>query len=205
MRLLIVGAGGHAKVVLDAALAAGLEIAGVIGQQGRATELLGYQVSDAHHGIEADGFIAATGDNAARAEEHRRYVSYGLRPLSVIHPSAVLADGVVIGEGTFVAAGVVVNVGATVGDDVVLNTGCRIDHDCVVGNHALIGPGANLCGSVHAGEGCLVGVGASVVPGARIGEWSVVGAGAAVIGDLPPRMVCVGVPARPLHSIEAPK
>lgn len=203
MRLLVVGAGGHAKVVLDAALLAGFEIAGVIGQEGGASALLGIPVTHDIDAIAADAFIVAIGDNAARAEEFARLSDLGMTPVSVIHPSAVIAPSATISTGTFVAAGAIVNPEAVIGDNAILNTGCTIDHDCLVGDHALIGPTASLCGAVRIGAGTLVGAGASVVPGATVGEWSVVGAGSAVTGDLPARSVCVGAPAAAIKRIGA--
>lgn len=200
MRLLVIGAGGHAKVVIDAALDAGFEIAGVVGAPGGREQVLGIPVSDSGEGIVADGFIAAIGDNAARARAFAEHIDRGLTPLSVIHPSAVISSRATIGAGTFVAAGAVVNVDARIGRDAILNTGCTVDHDCVVGDHALIGPTASLCGACSVGTGTLVGAGASLIPGASVGDWSVVGAGAAVTADFPDRTVCAGVPARALHG-----
>jgi len=101
-----------------------------------------------------------------------------------------------------VAAGAIVNIDARIGDNTILNTGCTIDHDCVIGAHALIGPLASLCGGVTVGEGALLGAGSTVVPLGSVGDWSVVGAGAAVTGELPPRSVCAGVPARVLRTTE---
>ncbi len=197
MRVLVIGAGGHAKVVIDAVRCAGFTIAGVLGREGDPDAVLGHAVSRDASDVEADGFIVAIGDNAARARAFDAHLERGgTPPVSIVHPSAVVATGVQIGEGAFVAAGVVVNVEARIGANSILNTGCTIDHDCVVGDHALIGPTASLCGGVEVGEGVLLGAGASVTPRARIGEWSTVGAGAAVVSDLPPRSVCVGVPAR---------
>jgi len=198
VRLLVIGAGGHAKVVVDAARCAGLTVAGVIGKPDDPATLLGIPVSRDASAVDADGFIVAIGDNAARARTFSAYRERGLEPASVVHPSAVIAGGVTMGSGAFVAAGVVVNVDARIGANAILNTGCTVDHDCVVGDHALIGPSASLCGGVEIGEGVLLGAGASVTPGARIGAWSVVGAGAAVVDHLPADSVCVGVPARPL-------
>jgi len=201
VRLLVIGAGGHAKVVIDAARCTGFEIAGVVGSPDGVTELLGIPVSHDAEQIEADGFIVAIGDNGARASEFDRRVAEGMNPATVVHPSAVIADGVTVGRGAFVAAGVVVNVDATIGDDTILNTGCTIDHDCVVGAHSLIGPNASLCGAASVGAGALVGAGASVAPCTSVGVWSVVGAGAAVVDSMPANRVCVGVPARPTREI----
>lgn len=202
MRLLVIGAGGHAKVVVDAARCAGMDVAGVVGRPGDPDDVLGIPVSHDASNIDADGFIIAIGDNAARARYFDEYHASGLAPVSVIHPSAVIAEGVHVGEGVFVAAGVIVNVDARIGTNAILNTGCTVDHDCVIGDHSLIGPRGSLCGAVEIGEGVLLGAGVNVTPGTRVGEWSVVGAGAAVVDDLPERSVCVGVPARVVRGIE---
>jgi sugar O-acyltransferase (sialic acid O-acetyltransferase NeuD family) len=200
VRLLVVGAGGHAKVVVDAAQAAGLTVCGVVGRDTDPADVLGVPVASDPAVFDADTFIVAVGDNTTRASMFADYLARGLSPASVVHPSAVVADGVTIGAGTLLAAGVVVNVGARIGDDAILNTGCTVDHDCEIGAHVHLGPGVNLCGAVTVGEGALLGVGACAIPGASIGEWSVVGAGSAVVAEIPARAVCGGVPARPLRS-----
>ena len=202
MRLLVIGAGGHAKVVIDAARCAGFEISGIVGREGDPAQVLGIPVSRDATDIAADEFIVAIGDNATRAHHFYECRAHALEPASVVHPSAVIARDVGIGAGTFIAAGVIVNVDAHIGANAILNTGCTIDHDCMIGDHALIGPTASLCGGVRIGEGVLLGAGASVAPGVSVGEWSVVGAGAAVVSDLPARSVCVGVPARRIRGIE---
>jgi sugar O-acyltransferase (sialic acid O-acetyltransferase NeuD family) len=204
VRLLVVGAGGHAKVVIDAAEAAGFTIAGVIGTPADAREILGHRVSHGDAAVPADGFIVAIGDNALRARRFAELAASGLAPVTVAHPSAIVGTGVVIGEGTFLAAGVIVNAGARIGVDTILNTGCAVDHDCVIRDHAHVGPRATLCGAVTIGEGALLGVSSCASPGISVGEWSIVGAGAAVVGDLPANTVCVGVPARPIRTFEAP-
>jgi sugar O-acyltransferase (sialic acid O-acetyltransferase NeuD family) len=202
VRLLVVGAGGHAKVVIDAAVALGHTIAAVIGSPGGVSELMGFPVvidAEAAH-AEADAFVVAIGDNRARAEAFATWAATGLPAATIVHPSVVVGSDVELGAGTFVAAGVVINTGARVGDDVILNTGCVVDHDVVIGDHAHVGPRAGLCGAARLGEGVLLGVGASIIPMAAVGDWSVVGAGAAVTEDLPPDSVCVGVPARVVHT-----
>jgi len=206
MRLLIVGAGGHAKVVLDAALSCGFEIAAVLGDAGGATELLGIPVIQRPAdlaSITADAFIIGIGDNRARAEAYAEYVALGLTPATVVHPSATIAESAVLGPGTFVAAGAVVNPSAVIGANTILNTGCTVDHDCVIGEHTLIGPTASLCGGVRIGDGTLIGAGSSVVPGVAVGTWCTVGAGAAVLADVADSSVAVGVPAVVVKRIEA--
>lgn len=196
MRLLVVGAGGHAKVVVDAALQAGHDIACILGDEGGRTEILGLPVITGEVPRDVDRFIVAIGDNEARARRYAELVADGLTPASVIHPTAVIAETASVGPGCLVAAGVIVNPDARVAEDSILNTGCIVEHDCTVGAHTHLGPSSTLCGAVTTGEGVLLGVGASVVPGARIGAWSVVGAGAAVASDLGEHSVYAGVPAR---------
>ena len=204
MRLLVIGAGGHAKVLVDTALAAGHEIAGVVGTAEGSETLLGFPVSRTAEGIDADGFIVGVGRNDLRARHFDEYRSRGFIPASVVHPSAVIGSGVRIGGGTLVVGGVVINVDADIGENVILNTGCTVDHDVIVGNHVLIGPQTALCGGVVIGTGVLLGAGVTAAPLVCVGEWTTVGAGAAVVDDLPAHTVCVGVPARPVRTVEAP-
>jgi sugar O-acyltransferase (sialic acid O-acetyltransferase NeuD family) len=200
VRLLVIGAGGHAKVVIDAARGAGFEIAGVLGRPGDADEVLGIPVAHDRGRIDTDAFIVAIGENAARAATFVACLEAGLTPATVIHPSAQVADDIQIGRGTFVAPGAIVNIHARIGENVILNTGCAVDHDVVVGDHAHVGPTVGLCGGAHIGEGALLGVGASVIPRGRVGEWAIVGAGAVVTNPVPPHAVWGGVPARSLHD-----
>ena len=204
MRLLVVGAGGHAKVVIDAAEEAGFEIAAVVGVPTDVPEILGHTVAHSREGIQADGFIVAIGGNVMRARYFAEYVEAGYQPVSVEHPSIIVGKDVEIGDGTFLAAGVVINAGARIGANSILNTGCTVDHDCLIGAHSHIGPQAALCGGVRLGTGVLLGVGSCVAPLASVGEWSVVGAGAAVVDELPSHSVCIGVPARATRAVEEP-
>ncbi|MBN1193318.1 MAG: acetyltransferase [Coriobacteriia bacterium] len=197
MRVIVIGAGGHAKVVIDAAVRAGFRIAGVVDESGTPGQVLGHPtVSEVPP--DAEAFVVAIGDNAKRRDRFEHYMSLGLNPVAVVHPDAIIAEDVTVDPGAVIFAGVVVNSSARIGADVILNTGCTVDHDCVIGDHAHVGPGANLCGQVSVGEGALVGVGACATPGARIGAWATVGAGAAVVDPIPDGVTVVGVPAREL-------
>jgi len=198
VRIVVAGAGGHAKVVIDAARAAGHDIVAVLDERTDIAELLGATLVRSLDGVAAEGFVVALGDNRARRERFAELTAAGLSAVPVVHPDAVIAESATIGAGSVVFAGVVVNPDAVIGDDAILNTGCTVDHDCRIGDHAHIAPGVNLCGNVSVGEGALVGVGSCASPGARIGAWSIVGAGATVTDDVAADTVCVGTPARPI-------
>lgn len=198
MRLLIIGAGGHAKVVMSAAVEAGWEIAGIVDETGKRTELMALPVVADASGIEADAFVVAIGFNRVRAERFKHYIAEGLMPAAIIHPRATVDPSARIGAGTVIFGGVVVNADARIGENVILNTGCTVDHDCNIGDHAHVGPGANLCGGVIVGEGTLVGVGSCAIPLTRIGAWATVGAGSAVIDPIGDGVVAAGSPAREL-------
>jgi sugar O-acyltransferase (sialic acid O-acetyltransferase NeuD family) len=202
MRLLVIGAGGHAKVVIDSARAASIDVVGVIGDPQGRTDLLGVPIAATADSIEADAFIIAVGDNRTRSERFSEYLETGLEAATVIHPSAVIAEGVKVGRGTFIAPRVVINVDASIGENCILNTACAIDHDCIIEDHVHIGPMSGLCGAVRIGTGTLVGVGSSIIPMRTFGSWTVVGAGSTVVTDIPADDLYAGVPARPIRPHE---
>lgn len=204
-RVVILGAGGHAHVMLDVLRRQGA--AEVIGFLDAAEELQGTRTRG---GLEviggtdaadvrncgADAFVVAIGSNQIRQMIFERCIEAGLAPWTAVHPAATVAESATLGEGAQVVAGVIVCPHATVGRDVILNTACTVDHDNVIGAHAFIAPGAHLGGDVRVGVRAFIGIGASVLPGVSIGERATVGGGAVVIEDVPPGAVVVGVPAR---------
>ncbi len=197
----VIGAGGHAKVVVETMRAAQIPIAGILEDNCRRHDrpILGaHIVGDTSILTEQPGAhaVIAVGDNANRHQLSDRFARTPW--VSVIHPHAVLAESVTVAEGTVVFAGVVIQPDSRIGAHVIVNTGATIDHDCTIGDYAHLAPGSHLCGTVSVGDGALIGVGAVVIPGITIGTNSVVGAGATVIRDVPPGTTVVGVPARPL-------
>lgn len=205
-QIVVIGAGGHGKVVAEVAAAAGYEVLGFFDDFAETSPLKGYPLlgrtaelpEKAGLGVWA---VIAVGDNRRRCElaaEISRFVRFA----TVIHPSAVVSRSAQIGEGTVVMPHVTVNACAAIGSHVILNTSCVIEHDCVVGDFAHISPGAVLCGGVHIGTGSHIGAGAVVIPGCRVGSWSVVGAGSAVVSDIPDEVVSSGVPARVSRRLE---
>jgi acetyltransferase EpsM len=204
-RLVLVGMGGHSKVVRDIALRNGYEVLGHLDDRAPATPREDYlgTLADAPNWFAEAEFVIAIGSNAsrraivARLQVEARLAEAGeVRFATLIDPSAILGSGVEIGEGTVLMPGAIVNSDAQIGRHAILNTGATVDHDCIIGDYAHVSPGVNLAGGVHVGEAAHVGIGASAIPQVRIGEGAVIGAGAAVIRDIPAHVVAIGVPAK---------
>ncbi|MCD6351472.1 MAG: acetyltransferase [Armatimonadetes bacterium] len=206
-RLVLLGAGGHGKVVAEVLRRQGLvEVVGFLDDnpQLHGQRVAGLPVLGGTEMLEAlvsEGlryFLPTIGDNKIRAQKYSLGLELGLGPWQAIDPSTVLASDAQLGRGVQILPAAVVNPAARVGDDVVLNTASIVEHDCIVGDHSFLGPRVALGGNVTIGEGCLLGVGAVVLPGRSVGDGATVGAGAVVTRNVPPREVVVGVPARPL-------
>jgi sugar O-acyltransferase (sialic acid O-acetyltransferase NeuD family) len=203
--VVVVGAGGHALVAIDALRATGLLIAGCVSADGTArVDLRSIDVSmlgeEAALEIElrrrpVDVFVAI-GDNRARRVVTQRLVAAGARLARAVDPRAALSTYATVAEGALVMPGAVVNAFVSIGAGAIINTGATVDHECSIGEFAHVAPGVALAGNVTVGEGALVGIGSAVAPGRRIGAWSIVGAGATVIDDVPGGAVVVGTPAR---------
>ena len=198
--LIVFGAGGHGRVVVDAAMAAGWSIRAWIDDCPTSREQFGISITAAREiawdQFVANAFVVAVGKNRVRAEIYERLVKLGLTPATVVHPSAVVSRQAQIGAGTMAAAGVVVNPAAGIGVDCILNTGCIVDHDCWVEAHCHLCPGVRLAGTVAVGSGSMIGTGAVILPGIKIGERCVIGAGALVTKDVADGLVAYGNPAR---------
>lgn len=199
--IIVIGAGGHAAVVVDILERIGGYNVAVceLDEALAGGRLLGHPV-EAFAAQAADTpMVIAVGDNRARwriAGEHPTR----LIASAIIHPSAVVSPHARIGSGTVVMAGALVNPRATIGAHTIINTGASVDHDCTVGDAAHVSPGAHLAGGVTVGARSHIGIGASIIPFITIGADAVVGAGAVVIADVPDGVVVAGNPARVLRS-----
>lgn len=202
--LLVLGAGGHAKVVVDAARSSGRWTVVALLDDNRV--LWGRQIEEVKvaGGIDdlrrwrgrADGVLVAVGNNEVRRMLQGTAVEAGFVAATAVHARAAIADSARLGGGTVVMAGAIVNPSAYLGDGVIVNTGATVDHDCGIADWVHIAPGVSLCGEVTVGEAALIGVGAKVLPGVRIGKHCLVAAGAVVTHDLADGERVAGVPAR---------
>lgn len=204
MNLLLLGAGGHAKAVIEVARACGIEISGLVAEAPVATRVMGVPVIGADGDLarlRAEGIDAAfvaIGDNAMRERLARDLRALGFALPTIVHPSAIISSSATIGDGAVVMPLAFVGAETRIGDVAILNSAAIIEHDGCIAPAAHVAPGAVLAGAVVVGERTLVGVGAVVRPGVRIGADAVIGAGAAVVADVAARARVAGTPARPL-------
>ena len=199
MRLIIIGAGGHGKVIADNAMKNGYTDI-CFADDNAAGVCMGFPIIGTTADIPKfdDGeteFVIGVGSNETRKKIAERYdVNWG----TLIHPSAQIAFDVSIGKGSVVMAGAVINVSTTVGRHCIINTGAIVEHDNRIEDFAHISPGAALAGSVRIGEGTHIGIGSSVINNVEICGQCIVGAGAVVVKDIKNRGTYAGVPARKL-------
>ncbi len=201
-KIFVFGASGHAKVVIDIIEQQGLyEIAFLADDNPclKGAVVYGYQVIGGKAELLAGGVrrgIVAIGSNKARRFVGAWLVDNGFELVTVLHPTAQLARGVVIGNGTVVMAGAVINSDTVIGGNVIVNTRSSIDHDCVIGSYVHLAPGSTLCGAVQVGEDSFICAAATVIPNLTIGSNVTVGAGATVINHIADNLTVVGSPAR---------
>ncbi len=189
--MLVYGAGGHAKVIIDCLTVQQVKVTGVFDDFSKEKYLLTHRIVGGYTTelyMEAP-LVLAIGDNATRKEltDKVRH-AYG----KVIHPSALISDTVKVGEGTAVFHHAVVQSSCTIGRHVIINTSAVIDHDSTVGDFAHISPNATVCGGAVVNEGAHIGANATILPGVSIGKWAVIGAGAIIVENIPDRAVVVG-------------
>lgn len=200
--VVVFGAGGHGKVVADAALSQGLDVLGFLDDDPKRASGAVLGALEVRGGLSwLEGHPAVwvalgIGDNATRRRLMDRLERLGARLATVTHRSAVISPTAHLGPGAVVLANAVVNPDARVGQGAIVNTGAIVEHDVQVGAFAHVSPNAALGGGASLGAGSHLGLGAQILPQCSVGEHSVVGAGAVVVRDLPRGVVAYGVPAR---------
>jgi len=206
-KLLVVGAGGHARSVVDIALQTGdYELVGCIDSQ--PGDVLGVPVIGSDDDLDVlrssgiKHIFIAVGHNHRRHALYNHALSLGFEPVNIISHQSVISPRANLGKGICVMAGAVVNVNTVIGDNCIINTRCSIDHDCRIGASSHIAPGVTLSGTVHVGDIVHIGTGASVIDGISIGSSTFIGSGAIVVKDLPANVLAYGVPARVIRKLE---
>jgi UDP-perosamine 4-acetyltransferase len=201
-RAVILGGGGHAKVVIDIlGHADDVELVGFTSKDGRGETLCGCPCIGTDvvlNELFLSGVrwaFVAIGENDKRKACLNSLKERGFDLINAISKAAAISRYARLGLGIAAMPGAVINAGARLEDGVIVNTNACVDHDCIIGSCAHIGPGTSVTGCVRVGEGSFLGAGSSVIPGVSIGCWTVIGAGAAVVNDLPDHVVAVGVPA----------
>lgn len=206
-RLFIVGASGHGRVVADAARLSGWDDIAFLDDNPRSEEVSGFPIlgrSDSYDVFsDDDACIVAIGNAATRNRVQTALKNHGVRMVSIVHPDAVIAHDVILGEGSAVLAGAVINTSARIGCGTIINTCASVDHDCVVSDYAHISVGAHLAGTVCIGSYTWVGIGAVVSNNISICANCMIGAGAVVIGDIDGPGTYVGVPARCVRRVQS--
>ena len=210
----ILGGGGHAKILIDTLRLSGAAIPCAVLDSDRSRwgqELLGVPILGddsllpelTGQGVKwfAVG-VGSTGDNRPRQRLFEVGLSHNLSPLTIIHPTAARSKWAEVGPGAQLLPLCIVNAGAKLGANVIVNNGVIVDHDCSLGDHVHVANGAHLSATVRIGKRAHIGTGATVRQGITIGEGAIVGAGAVVVKDVPDNVVVVGVPAKILRSVE---
>jgi UDP-perosamine 4-acetyltransferase len=208
--VIIIGGGGHAKVLVEALRASSVAMLGITDADPakHGTSVLGAAVLGGDDVLErhAPGTVllvnglGSVARPAARAALFDALKAKGYVFATVVHPSAVVASDAVLGEGAQVMAGAVIQPGCTIGENVVINTRAAVDHDCFIGPHVHVAPGVTLSGGVRIGGGSHIGTGAAVVQGVTIGKRCLVAAGAVVIADVAEGATVGGVPAKEVRQ-----
>lgn len=202
-RLVIIGAGGHGKVVADCALAMGAfsEIVFLDGLYPEITKVEHWSVIGNADNLSAFAdpssvFFVAIGNNQTRGKVMTELDKVGGEITTLIHPSAVISPYATIGEGTLVCANVAINIATNIGQGCIINTSSSVDHDCIIGDYVHLAPGTKLAGSINIGEYSFVGIGAVIIQCLAIGKHCILGAGSTLLEDLVDGSVAVGIPAK---------
>ena len=206
--VVVIGAGGHAKVVIELLRLGGQEVAGVLDADPTPRTVVGAPVigsDDDLARLRAEGLahaFVALGGNALRARIGAGVRAQGFTLVNAVHPGAAISPSVRLGEGIAVMAGACLNAETRVGDLAIVNTGASVDHDGDLGEACHVAPGCALAGNVTVGARAFLGVGCAAVPGITIGDETTVGAGSVIVRDLPAGVLAMGAPARVVRSLQ---
>ncbi len=209
-KIVVLGAGGHAKVILDILTINNWNIVGIVDRT--VTSMLqfeGYPIlgdDDALYDIFNSGIYNAAigigyiGNNNVRNNIYHRLKAIGYHLPNIVHPTAVIASNVSMGEGNAVFPGSVINSGAMLGNIGIINTNAIVEHEVLLGNNVHIAPGSVILGAVTIMDNSFIGANSTVIQGKRIGQNVIVGAGSTVIHDIEGSVTVAGSPARVIRE-----
>lgn len=198
-KVILIGTGGHARSVYDAALSMKIEICGFLDE---------YNVGECYgkpiFGTKPDQipnyrhykYFVAIGDIQARKRWYKYLKKMNLEIINIIDDSAIISCSSILGEGNFIGKMAIINAGVKIGDNNIINTKALVEHDCIVGNHTHLSTNSVINGHVVVQDGVFLGSGAVCIDHVNIGEYTTIGAGSVVIKDIPENSVAVGIPAR---------
>lgn len=190
--IVLYGAGGHSKVVVEILRCMGMHVSCIVDDNPISGEYNGIPVKSTLDSYEK--LIVSIGNCAVRRKIANKVRAGGF--FTAIHPSAIIAPGVEIGEGTVVCAGAIIQPGAKIGKHCIVNTRSVVEHDVKMGDFVHIASGATVCGAVEIGNGTWVGAGSVVKQCIRIGCDTMIGAASVVVKDIPDNVVAYGNPCR---------
>ena len=201
--IIIVGAGGHARVVIDAVRLNKLDIHGIIdiNYSEKSERINGYPLVGGfdyldHINPKNYDIVIAIGDNDKRDKYFSKVVKLGFNLPNIAHPTSILSKYVTIGKGVFINSGVIINSMARIGDNTIINTGAIIEHEVIIGKNCHICPGVKLTGRVHIGRNTFIGIGTSVIDHIMINENVTIGAGSVIINNIDKNLTVAGSPAK---------
>ena len=200
--LLILGCGGHSKVVTEVAELIGFKSISYLDNDNNKNIFLDREVSNSVVENYQEYFFVAIGDNALRESVFNQFKRKNKNaiPVSLIHPSSIISPRCLIGNGTLIMPLCVINSCTKIGDGVVINTNTSVDHDNCLKNFSSLAPGVTTGGNVFIGERSAISLGASITPGIKIGEDVVVGASSLVTKDILNNWVAFGTPAKMIRE-----
>jgi sugar O-acyltransferase (sialic acid O-acetyltransferase NeuD family) len=193
--IVLYGASGHCKVIIDILQSNNLEISHIIDDNPLAKRILDFEIvnADEFYFSKEQNMILSIGNNTIRKDLASKL---SVNFIKAIHSRAIISNYVVIGEGTVIMAGAILNPDVKIGNHCIINTGAVIEHDCQISDYVHVCPNVSIAGSVIVNEGTQVGIGATIIQGIKIGKWVTIGAGAVIINDVPDYAVVVGNPGR---------
>ena len=191
-KVYLYGASGHAKVVMDLARLNHVDVPCLIDDNTLKDTLMEKPVVHSAAGLWP--LIVTIGNCQVRRSIVDKLGAGDY--MTLVHPQAIVADGVELGCGTVVMAGAIINPYSIIGNHCIINTGASIDHECVVHDFVHIAPHCTLCGEVEVGAGSWIGAGTTVLQGIHIGKDCFIGAGSVVVKDVPDGTLCYGNPAK---------